>query len=112
MSSQKLPLGDTSGTSLPGGVVHLFVAHAPITIPVPAIVLSSLHLEQVFAKIYKQFFPFGDPTTFANFIFDVFDKDGVRPSHVRIHVDLLRASTQTHIRAQTAQLHNNGFKIS
>ncbi|GMM36491.1 frequenin [Saccharomycopsis crataegensis] len=28
-----------------------------------------------FLKIYKQFFPFGDPTDFANYIFNVFDKD-------------------------------------
>ena len=29
-----------------------------------------------FAKIYKEFFPFGDPTKFSAFVFDVFDKDG------------------------------------
>ncbi len=28
-----------------------------------------------FNKIYKQFFPFGDPTDFANYIFSAFDKD-------------------------------------
>jgi Ca2+-binding EF-hand superfamily protein len=28
-----------------------------------------------FQKIYRQFFPFGDPTTFANFVFNVFDQD-------------------------------------
>lgn len=28
-----------------------------------------------FQKIYKQFFPFGDPTTFADYVFNVFDAD-------------------------------------
>ncbi|KAI9823495.1 MAG: Neuronal calcium sensor 1 [Sarea resinae] len=28
-----------------------------------------------FQKIYKQFFPFGDPTSFADYVFSVFDTD-------------------------------------
>jgi len=28
-----------------------------------------------FQKIYAQFFPFGDPTTFADYVFNVFDTD-------------------------------------
>jgi Ca2+-binding EF-hand superfamily protein len=31
--------------------------------------------KEEFQKIYKQFFPFGDPTAFANFVFNVFDSD-------------------------------------
>src|SRR3954470_15780784 len=28
-----------------------------------------------FQKIYRQFFPFGDPTSFADYVFKVFDSD-------------------------------------
>jgi Ca2+-binding EF-hand superfamily protein len=28
-----------------------------------------------FQKIYKQFFPFGDPSRFADYVFNVFDSD-------------------------------------
>ncbi|KAK0550397.1 Calcium-binding protein NCS-1 [Tilletia horrida] len=28
-----------------------------------------------FCRIYKQFFPFGDPTAFAEYVFNVFDED-------------------------------------
>jgi len=32
--------------------------------------------KEEFGRIYKQFFPFGDPGQFAEYVFNVFDKDG------------------------------------
>jgi Ca2+-binding EF-hand superfamily protein len=36
---------------------------------------SGMLTKEEFQKIYKQFFPFGDPTAFANHVFNVFDSD-------------------------------------
>ena len=36
---------------------------------------SGMLSKSEFQKIYKQFFPFGDPTSFADYVFNVFDSD-------------------------------------
>ncbi|MCJ1294512.1 Neuronal calcium sensor 1 [Xylographa carneopallida] len=36
---------------------------------------SGMLTKPEFQKIYRQFFPFGDPTSFADYVFNVFDKD-------------------------------------
>ena len=36
---------------------------------------SGMLTKDEFQKIYKQFFPFGDPSSFADYVFNVFDSD-------------------------------------
>jgi len=36
---------------------------------------SGILTKDEFQKIYRQFFPFGDPSSFADYIFNVFDSD-------------------------------------
>lgn len=36
---------------------------------------SGILTKEEFQKIYRQFFPFGDPTSFADYVFKVFDSD-------------------------------------
>lgn len=47
---------------------------------------SGMLTKEEFQKIYKQFFPFGDPTSFADYVFNVFDSDKSGSKIGRAHV--------------------------
>lgn len=42
-----------------------------------SLIVSSFLFSQGFIKIYKQFFPHGDPSKFASLVFRVFDENNV-----------------------------------
>ena len=52
-----------------------------IYLAVPEIHLDTLYLQE-FHTIYQQFFPNGDPTKFASFVFNVFDANKVHEHYI------------------------------
>ena len=43
--------------------------------------------QEEFARIYKQFFPFGDPSQFADYVFNVFDEDKSGTIEFKVSID-------------------------
>lgn len=50
--------------------------------------------KEEFQKIYCQFFPFGDPSSFADYVFNVFDSDKSGSIHFKEFICALSVISQ------------------